>query len=115
MVLLGLSFTLVPAAMWPAVPRIVDENRVGAAYGIMTWIQSLGLLLFPLLAGWITDATNRGVTTEMLESGSGNLDYTYTTLMFALLAIFGLIFAFFLKREDSRNLAGILEKPERSE
>jgi len=115
MVMLGLSFTLVPAAMWPAVPRIVDENRVGTAFGIMTWIQSLGLLVFPLFAGWITDSSNRGVTTEMLESGAGNLDYTNTTLMFAFLAVFGLVFAFILKREDSNNLSGILEKPEKSD
>jgi len=114
MVMLGLSFTLVPAAMWPAVPRIVDQNRVGTAYGIMTWIQSLGLLLFPLLAGWITDATNHGITTEMLDAGTGNLDYTYTTLMFAFLAVFGLVFALWLKAEDARNLSRILENPEKS-
>lgn len=114
MVLLGFSFTLVPAALWPAVPRIVDQNRVGTAYGIMTWIQSLGLLLFPLLAGSITDLSNRGITTEQLQAGTRNLDYTYTTLMFAVLAIFGLAFAYLLRLEDRRTLAGILEKPEKT-
>jgi MFS family permease len=115
MVLLGFSFTLVPAALWPAVPRIVDEHRVGTAYGIMTWIQSLGLLLFPLLAGRITDLANPGVTNEHLEAGIRNLDYTYTTLMFAALAIFGLVFAYFLKVEDRRNLDTVLERPEKVE
>jgi MFS family permease len=115
MVLLGISFTLVPAALWPAVPRIVDEKRVGTAYGIMTWIQSLGLLLFPFFAGRITDLTNRAITTEMLESGTKNLDYTYTVLMFALLGIAGLVFAYLLRREDSQKLNHILELPEKTD
>jgi len=112
MVLLGISFTLVPAALWPAVPRIVDENRVGTAYGIMTWIQSLGLLIFPYFAGRITDLANRGITTEILESGAQNLDYTYTVLMFACLGISGLVFAYLLRREDRQKLNHILALPE---
>jgi Na+/melibiose symporter-like transporter len=114
MVLLGISFTLVPAALWPAVPRIVDEKKVGTAYGIMTWIQSLGLLLFPYFAGRITDLTNRGITTEMIESGTKNLDYTYTVLMFACLGIAGFAFAFLLKREDKLKFDNILELPEKT-
>lgn len=115
MVLLGISFTLVPAALWPAVPRIVDEKRVGTAYGIMTWIQSLGLLLFPFFAGRITDLINRGITSEMLESGAHNLDYTYTVLMFACLGISGLVFAYLLKREDRLKLNHTLELPEKTD
>lgn len=115
MVLLGISFTLVPAALWPAVPRIVDEKRVGTAYGIMTWVQSLGLLFFPFFAGRITDLTNHGITSEMLESGAKNLDYTYTVLMFAGLGIAGLAFAYLLKREDRQKLNSILELPEKTD
>ena len=115
MVLLGISFTLVPAALWPAVPRIVEEKRVGTAYGIMTWIQSLGLLLFPFFAGRITDLVNKGITTEMLESGEKNLDYTYTVLMFACLGISGFLFAYLLKREDKQKFKHILELPEKTE
>jgi MFS family permease len=113
MVLLGVSFTLVPAALWPAVPRVVDENRIGTAYGIMTWIQSLGLLVFPFVAGRITDLSNPDITTEILESGARNLDYTSTTLMFAALGVCGLFFALFLKREDRQRLGNILELPEK--
>ncbi len=68
-VILGVAFTLVPAALWPAVPRVVDEKRVGTAYGIMTWVQSLGILVFPYLAGRITDLSNKGITSEMLKRG----------------------------------------------
>jgi MFS family permease len=112
MVLLGLSFTLVPAALWPAVPRIVDERRVGTAYGIMTWVQSLGLLVFPYLAGRITDLANPGITSEMLRTGAVNLDYTSTTLMFAGLGVVGLFLAALLKREDRQRLGSVLERPE---
>jgi hypothetical protein len=81
----------------------------------MFWVQALGLLLIPPAAGWLLDTTNTGITNEMLDTGVANLDYTYTTLMFAFLAAFGLVFAFFLKREDSRNLSRVLENPEKTE
>jgi len=113
MVLLGISFTLVPAALWPAVPRLIDEKRIGTAYGIMTWIQSLGLLLFPFIAGRITDIANKGISTDMLKSGARNLDYTFTVLMFAVLGVSGLFFAYLLRREDRRSLERILEFPEK--
>jgi MFS family permease len=112
-VVLGLAFTLVPAALWPAVPRIVNERRVGTAYGIMTWTQSLGILVFPYLAGRITDLSNPGVTTEMVQGGRTVLSYTNASLMFAGLGIMSLIFAFLLKKEDSRKRGFGLELPER--
>lgn len=59
LVLLGLAIALVPAAMWPSVAKIVDEKRIGTAYGAMFSIQNLGLALFPFLAGIIIDGTNR--------------------------------------------------------
>jgi MFS family permease len=112
-VVLGLAFTLVPAALWPAVPRIVDERRVGTAYGIMTWTQSLGVLAFPYLAGRITDLSNPGVAAEIIRGGRAALDYTNTSLMFAGLGIMSFIFAVMLKREDSRKRGYGLELPER--
>jgi MFS family permease len=112
-VVLGLAFTLVPAALWPAVPRIVDERRVGTAYGIMTWTQSLGILTFPYLAGRITDLSNPGVTSEMIRAGRAGLDYTNTSLMFAGLGIMSFVFALMLKKEDSRKSGFGLELPEK--
>ncbi|OQX81454.1 MAG: hypothetical protein B6D64_01915 [Bacteroidetes bacterium 4484_276] len=58
LVLLGISIALVPAAMWPSVAKIVDEKRIGSAYGAMFSIQNLGLFIFPILAGSILDITN---------------------------------------------------------
>ena len=93
MVMLGAAFVLVPAAMWPSVPLVVDEKRVGTAFGLMTAIQNLGLGLFPFLNGKLRDLTGT---------------YTSTQVMFAGLGIAGLIFAFLLLRSDKR-LGGVLE------
>jgi len=94
MMTLGAAFVLVPAAMWPSVPLIVRKEAVGSAFGIITFIQNWGLFLFPSLNGWLRDVTHT---------------YTASMLMFASLGIFGLVFAFLLKRSDARE-GGILER-----
>jgi MFS family permease len=99
MVILGLAFSLVPASMWPSVAKMVDEKRIGSAYGLMFSIQNLGLWAFPILAGVVLDATN--------AKGAESLDYTYTMLMFACLGILGLLFALLLKREDKVSGYGL--------
>ena len=93
MIMLGAAFVLVPAAMWPSVPLVVDEKRVGTAFGLMTAIQNLGLGLFPFLNGKLRDLTGT---------------YTSTQVMFSGLGVAGLIFAFLLLRSDKR-LGGVLE------
>jgi MFS family permease len=93
MIMLGAAFVLVPAAMWPSVPLVVDEKRVGTAFGLMTAIQNMGLGLFPFLNGKLRDLTGT---------------YTATQVMFAGLGIAGLVFAFLLLRSDKR-LGGVLE------
>ncbi|MBR6927366.1 MAG: MFS transporter, partial [Bacteroidaceae bacterium] len=59
---LGASFSLVPASLWPSVPKLVDEKIIGSAYALIFWIQNIGLWLFPLLIGKVLDQTNPGVT-----------------------------------------------------
>ncbi|WP_165836040.1 MFS transporter [Marinifilum breve] len=105
MVILGVAFSLVPAAMWPSVAKMVDETRIGSAYGFMFSVQNLGLWAFPILAGVVLDGTN--------PEGTSQLDYTYTMLMFACLGVFGLLFALLLKREDKVSGYG-LELPSNS-
>lgn len=63
MFLLGMTFSLVPAAMWPAIARIVGDNRLGSAYGLTFSVQNIGLFLFPILIGLVLDGTNPGVAT----------------------------------------------------
>ena len=101
MVALGAAFVLVPAAMWPSVPLVVEEKRVGTAFGLMTAIQNLGLGLFPFLNGKLRDVTGT---------------YTATQVMFAGLGVVGLIFALLLLRSDRRH-GNVLEqgkKPEKN-
>ncbi len=109
MVILGIAFSLVPAAMWPSVAKIVPESRIGTAYGTMFSIQNLGLFAVPILAGYVLDRSNPGVTVEMVEAGS-KLHYTPTMLLFVGFGILGLIFAFLLKWDDKTSGYG-LERP----
>lgn len=101
MILLGVAFSLVPAAMWPSMVRLVPEKQIGTAYGMMYSIQNLGLWGFPLIAGVILDATNPG-NPEVA-------DYSATVLMFSVLGLFGLLFALLLKREDRKSGYGVEE------
>jgi len=99
MILLGVAFSLVPAAMWPSMVKLVDENEIGSAYGLMYSIQNLGLWGFPILAGYTLDATNPG--------NPETLDYTATMIMFIGLSLLGLVFALMLKRQDKKGNYGI--------
>jgi MFS family permease len=94
MILLGAAFVMVPAAMWPSIPLIVEKNRVGTAFGLCTMVQNVGLALFPWLNGLLRDLTQT---------------YTASMLMFSTLGIAGLVFALLLKRADTRE-GGNLER-----
>ncbi|MBW2526227.1 MAG: MFS transporter [Deltaproteobacteria bacterium] len=109
---LGVAFSLVPASMWPSVALLVEEKKLGTAYGAMTSFQNLGLFSFPILAGLVTDWTNPGVTDEMVKAGTAHYDYTAAMLMFSSLGILGLIFAFMLRRESVRAGGTNIEIPE---
>jgi MFS family permease len=80
-VLLGIAFSLVPAAMWPAVTKIVPTAKLGTAYGFMFSVQNIGLFIFPMLIGWVVDTSNPNYRTalgseqyEMIKQQ--NMDYT---------------------------------------
>jgi len=61
-IILGMGFSLVPAAMWPSVPKIIPEKQLGTAYAVIFWIQNIGLWIIPLLLGIILNSTNPDVT-----------------------------------------------------
>lgn len=107
MFVLGIAFSLIPAAMWPSVAKIVPNDSLGTAYGFMFFIQNLGLWGIPALMGMVLDMTNKGVTAEMVEAGEATLNYTPTVLMLSLLGIMGLFFAFMLKRADKKAGYGL--------
>jgi predicted MFS family arabinose efflux permease len=99
LILLGVSFSLVPAAMWPSMVKLVREKEIGTAYGLMYSVQNLGLWGVPILAGMVLDRTN--------AAGAEVLNYTPTILMFSALSLLGLIFGILLKWEDSRRDFGV--------
>ncbi len=99
MILLGIAFSLVPAAMWPSMVRLVDDKEIGTAYGLMYSIQNLGLWGVPILAGVLLDKSNPG--------NPETLDYTATMIMFIALSLLGIFFAFMLKRQDKKGSYGI--------
>jgi len=90
-IILGVSFSLVPAALWPAVPILVKEKYLGTAYGMIGWIQNAGLTLFPWLAGIVVDRNG----------------YLPMQIMFASLGFVGLICAFVLLKTDRRLGTGL--------
>ena len=90
--ILGVSFSLVPAALWPSVPKIIDERILGSAYCVIFWIQNWGLLLVPVIIGKALDATG---------------GYTVPMVIFSSFGVFALFIGFMLKREDKKKGYGL--------
>ncbi len=101
---LGASFSLVPAALWPSVPKLVDAKVIGSAYALIFWIQNIGLWLFPLLIGKVLDKTNPGVTDPTA------FNYTAPLVMLACLGVAALVLGLVLKVIDRKKGLG-LEEP----
>ena len=113
---LGASFSLVPAALWPSVPKLVDEKIIGSAYALIFWIQNIGLWLFPLLIGKVLDKTNADVIADMnagvidAETAAVSYNYTWPLVMLACLGVAALILGIILKAVDKKQHLG-LEEP----
>ena len=101
---LGASFSLVPAALWPSVPKLVDEKIIGSAYALIFWIQNIGLWLFPILIGNVLTSTNAPGT------GPDELNYTWALVMLACLGVAALLIGLYLKVVDKKKHLG-LEEP----
>ena len=113
---LGASFSLVPAALWPSVPKLVDEKIIGSAYALIFWIQNIGLWLFPLLIGKILDKTNAELEEQVqqglmdAEQAAISQDYTWALVMLASLGLAALLIGLVLKIVDKKMHIG-LEEP----
>ena len=101
---LGASFSLVPAALWPSVPKLVDEKIIGSAYAAIFWIQNIGLGLFHALIGIVLNKTNAEGT------AAHELNYTWALVMLAALGIAALLISVYLKAVDKKKGYG-LEEP----
>lgn len=102
--ILGASFSLVPASLWPSVPKLVDAKIIGSAYALIFWIQNIGLWLFPLLIGKVLEATNEPGT------DATQLNYTAPLVMLACLGIAAFVIGLILKVVDKKKGLG-LEEP----
>lgn len=105
MVILGIAFSLVPSAMWPAVPKIIPMKQLGSAYAIIFYIQNIGLSMVPVLIGsviqnYATIETAEGIT----------YDYTIPMTIFAVFGVVAVGVALLLKHIDKKEGYG-LEEP----
>ena len=90
--ILGVSFSLVPAALWPSVPKIIDNRILGSAYCVIFWIQNIGLLLVPIVIGAVNDATG---------------SYVVPMIIFSSFGVAALFIGMLLKREDTKKGYGL--------
>ncbi|WP_436413959.1 MFS transporter [Petrimonas sp.] len=106
-IILGIGFSLVPSAMWPSVPKIVPEKRLGTAYAMIFYVQNWGLMGVPLLIGWVLE--KYCITGQTVRDGLtvNTYDYTLPMIIFAGFGVLALIFAFLLKAEDKRKGYGL--------
>src|SRR5574344_1817082 len=110
---LGASFSLVPASLWPSVPKLVDAKIIGSAYALIFWIQNIGLWLFPMLIGKILDKTNPDIVqavangTMTPEVAAQSYNYTNPLIMLAFLGLAALILGLVLKRIDKKKGLGL--------
>ena len=113
---LGASFSLVPASLWPSVPKLVDAKIIGSAYALIFWIQNIGLWLFPLLIGKVLDKTNPQLVSDLKaglitpQEAAVSYDYTAPLVMLACLGVAALLLGFVLKVVDRKKGYG-LEEP----
>lgn len=103
-ILLGISFSLVPAALWPSVPKLIDNKLLGSAYAVIFWIQNIGLFAFPMIIGKVLKACNTTIDDPV------QYNYTVPMLIFASLGIVALLLGLYLKSIDKKNGYG-LEEP----
>jgi MFS family permease len=92
MAMMGIAFSLIPAVMWPSVAYIVDQSKLGTAYGLMTMIQNIGLAGFNLLIGWANDRS--------YASAANPAGYRMGMWIFSILGFLGVLFAFLLRQRE---------------
>lgn len=113
-ILLGIAFSLVPSAMWPSVAKIIPHSKLGTAYAMIFWVQNIGLMLVPLLIGYVLDKyCVIGMVTKMVDGKEQHLtqyNYMIPMLIFACFGFLAIGFAYLLKAEDKKKGYG-LEKP----
>ena len=110
-VLLGISFALVPAALWPSVPKIIDEKVLGSAYCLIFWVQNIGLCFVPKLIGNLLTSTNADNPAVIAAKQAGAefipYDYTIPLVVFAFFGVLAFLIAIYLKVLDRKKGYGL--------
>lgn len=117
-IILGVSFSLVPAALWPSVPKIINQSYLGSAYSLIFWIQNIGLCFVPKIIGNVVNSVNPGVAqarekaAELMKMGIDpgvvpSYDYTIPMVIFASFGIAAFILSIYLKIEDKNKKYGL--------
>lgn len=111
-VVLGVSFSLVPAALWPSVPKVIDAKILGSAYSLIFWIQNIGLCFVPKIIGNVLESTNPGVTQAREAAVAAGTalpayDYTVPMIIFASFGVLAFFLGIFLKIEDKKKNYGL--------
>lgn len=113
-ILLGVAFSMVPSAMWPSVAKIIPEKRLGTAYAFTFWVQNWGIMLVPMLIGYVLNTYCVVGTAEKVIDGEimevSLFNYTPPMLIFACFGLLSILFAWLLKKEDKAKGYG-LENP----
>lgn len=92
MAMMGVAFSLIPAVMWPSVAYIVDQSKLGTAYGLMTMIQNIGLAGLNLVVGWANDYGH--------ASAQNPTGYRLGMWIFSCLGFLGVTFSFLLRQRE---------------
>ncbi|MCQ2299645.1 MAG: MFS transporter [Bacteroidales bacterium] len=113
-VVLGISFALVPAALWPSVPKIMDPRYLGSAYSLIFWVQNVGLCFVPMIIGNVLQSSNANNPAVIAAKEAGEsfipYDYTMPLIIFASFGVAALLIALYLKAMDKKQNLG-LEEP----
>ena len=111
--ILGSSFSLVPASLWPSVPKLVDSKVIGSAYALIFWIQNIGLWLFPMLIGKVLKSSNPQIVEQLTagtidaETAATSYNYTNPLIMLACLGVAAFVLGFVLKVVDKKKNLGL--------
>ena len=100
-IVLGISFSLVPATLWPSVPKLIDNKVLGSAYSAIFWIQNIGLMTVPIVIGSVLDSVNKGIPQDQPK------DYTLAMLVFTSFGVIALLMSLFLKAIDKKKHYGL--------
>lgn len=118
-VILGTAFSLVPASMWPSLPKIIEDKFLGSAYGLIFFIQNIGLMIVPALIGWSLSSSNPGIAEQkaaekaildaggVIEGALAKYDYTSPEMIFVGFGVAAMVLALILKAIDKKHGYGL--------